>query len=98
MPVLQEYYLAHREQGFVLVGVNVSGRPDEVAAFVEEAGYVFPIWLDPPGDVLIDLGVRGLPASLLVDEEGHVRDLWVGPLTRELLDAEVTPRLPQPTS
>jgi len=97
MPLLQEYYQAHRDRGFILVGINVSGRPDEVAAFVEEAGYSFPIWLDPPGKVLIDLGVHGLPASLLVDAEGHRRKLWVGPLTRELLDAEVTPYLLQPT-
>ena len=96
--MLQEYYLAHREQGFILVGVNVGGRPDEVATFVEEAGYTFPIWLDPPGNVLIDLGVHGLPISLLVDEEGHMRKLWIGPLTRELLDTEVTPNLSQPTS
>lgn len=91
MPLLQEYYLDHKDQGFVLVGVNVSGRPEEVAAFVEEAGYLFPIWLDPPGNVLIDLGVNGLPASLLVDEEGRLRGRWVGPLSPQLLEAEVTP-------
>jgi thiol-disulfide isomerase/thioredoxin len=91
MPILQDYYLDHKDEGFVLVGVNVSGRPQEVATFVEEAGYVFPIWLDPPGNVLIDLGVNGLPASLLVDEEGRLREQWVGPLSPPLLEAEVTP-------
>jgi thiol-disulfide isomerase/thioredoxin len=93
MPLLQEYYLAHREDNFVLVGVNVSGRPEEVAAYVEEAGYVFPIWLDPPGNVLIDMGAQGLPISLLVDSGGHLRKRWIGPLTREVLEAEITPLL-----
>jgi thiol-disulfide isomerase/thioredoxin len=93
MPILQEYYLDHRDEGFVLVGVNVSGRPEEVAAFVEDNGYVFPIWLDPPGNILIDLGINGLPASLLVDAEGHLHKRWIGPLSPSLLEIEVTPLL-----
>jgi cytochrome c biogenesis protein CcmG/thiol:disulfide interchange protein DsbE len=97
MPILEEYYLEHRDQGFTLVGVNVSDRPDDVAAFVEEADYTFPIWLDPPGNVLIDLRVNGLPASLLVDTEGRLRQKWVGPLTPETLGNEISPLLPPPT-
>lgn len=93
MPLLQEYYLAHEAEGFTLVGVNVSDRPEAAARFVEENGYVFKVWLDPPGNVLIDLGINGLPVSLLVDEEGRLRESWIGPLTSEVLEAEVTPLL-----
>jgi thiol-disulfide isomerase/thioredoxin len=98
MPLLQDYYFAHKDQGFVLIGINVSDRPDEVADYVEEAGYTFPIWLDPPGNILIDLKVNGLPASLLIDREGHLRRKWIGPLTEEVLEAEITPLLVPSTS
>lgn len=94
MPVLQAYYLDHKDQGFVVVGVNVSDRPQSAAEFVQEAGYSFPIWLDPPGNVLIDLRMQGLPASLLIDPQGHLLNRWIGPVMRESLEAEIGPRLP----
>lgn len=93
LPLLEDYYLAHADQGFVLIGVNVSDRPEAVAGFVEEGDYRFPIWLDPPGNVLMELGLNGLPASLLLDREGQVRQTWIGPLTEEILAQEVTPLL-----
>jgi cytochrome c biogenesis protein CcmG/thiol:disulfide interchange protein DsbE len=93
MALLDTYYHDHRTQGFVLLGVNVSDRPEEAAAFYEEKGYAFPILFDPPGNVLIDLDIRGLPASMLVDREGNLREKWLGPLTPGMLENEVTPLL-----
>jgi hypothetical protein len=58
---------------------------------MDENGFEFPVWFDPPGNVLIDLGMNGLPVSLLVDADGHLRKRWIGPLTSEELEAEVTP-------
>jgi thiol-disulfide isomerase/thioredoxin len=93
MPILDAYYQDHRESGFVLLGINVSDRPNEAAAFFDEAGYTFPILFDPPGNVLIEMGLRGLPSSIVVDAEGHRVKTWIGPLTREMLDEDVTPLL-----
>lgn len=93
MPLLDAYYQEHRDAGFVVLGVNVSDRPNDAAAFFEEAGYSFPLVFDPPGNVLVELGARGLPVSLLVDAEGGIHERWVGPLTREMLDEGVTPLL-----
>lgn len=93
MPFLDAYYRQHQSQGFVLLGVNVSDRPEEAAAFVKQQGYSYPILFDSPGNVLIDLGIQGLPASLLVDREGALVSRWLGPLTAEMLDSEVMPHL-----
>lgn len=93
MPILDAYYQDHHESGFVLLGINVSDRPNEAAAFFDEAGYTFPILFDPPGNVLIEMGLRGLPSSIVVNAEGHRVKTWIGPLTREMLDEDVTPLL-----
>jgi peroxiredoxin len=93
MPALQAYYAAHAGDGFTLVGLNVSEDAATAAAFAAEQGLGFPIWSDPPGNVMIALRVRGLPASLLVDADGRVAERWVGPLTVEALEAAVTPLL-----
>jgi thiol-disulfide isomerase/thioredoxin len=93
MPVLDAYYRQYQPQGFLLLGINVSDRPEEATAFVKQQGYSYPILFDPPGNVLIDLGIQGLPASLLVDREGGLVTRWLGPLTAEMLDLEVMPHL-----
>ena len=93
MPVLEAYYRQHQPQGFLLLGINVSDRPEEAAAFVKQQGYSYPILFDSPGNVLLDLGIQGLPASLLIDREGGLVTRWLGPLTFEMLDPEVMPQL-----
>jgi thiol-disulfide isomerase/thioredoxin len=84
MPVLQAYYLDHKDQGFVVVGVNVGDRPQSAAEFVQEAGYNFPIWLDPPGNVVDRLAHAGpsgfaahrpaRPSAQSLDRSGHEGD------------------------
>ena len=93
MPLLQDFYLAHREEGFTLLGVNVSEDADDAAAFIEANGYPFPVWRDPPGNLLIELGLNGLPASVLVDAEGRIVKRWIGPLAEEDLTGTVLPLL-----
>jgi len=93
MPLLQDFYLAHREQGFTLLGVNVSEDADDAAAFMNANGYQFPVWRDPPGNLLIAEGLNGLPASVLVDTEGRIVKRWIGPLAEEDLTGAVLPLL-----
>lgn len=96
MPLLQSYFDAHNQNGFVLVAVNVSDDIEDAQAFIEHYGYTFPVWSDPPGNVLIDLGMNGLPASLVISPEGTVVKRWIGPVTQEDLDGVITPLLSVP--
>lgn len=93
MPLLQAYYDQHKADGFVLVGINVSDDAGDAQEFIDAAGYTFPVWSDPPGKVLIQLRINGLPASLVVDAEGRLVKRWVGPLAQEDLDHVITPLL-----
>ncbi|TLN08520.1 TlpA family protein disulfide reductase [bacterium] len=93
MPLLQAYYDAHKEDGFVLVGINVSDDVEDAQAFISQYGYTFPVWSDAAGNVLIDLNMNGLPASLVVDAQGRLVKRWIGPLAQEDLDQVITPLL-----
>lgn len=93
MPLLQDFYLAHRAEGFTLLGVNVSEDADDAAAFMEANGYQFPVWRDPPGNLLIAERLNGLPSSVLVDAEGRIVRRWIGPLAEEDLTGAVLPLL-----
>jgi len=88
LPMLDAYYQQHKNDGFLLLAVNVSDRPPEALEFVQEKGYSFPLLFDPPGNTLVDLKIRGLPASLLISPEGYLLKRWVGPLTQEILEEE----------
>lgn len=86
MPVLEAYYQANKDEEFVIVAVNVSEDAATAQSFIEEHGYTFPVWSDPPGKQLMKLGIRGLPASLFLDRDGALRQFWSGPLDAATLD------------
>lgn len=93
MPILNAFYKAHQSKGFSLVAVNVSESAEDASDYVNELGYSFTVWSDPSGDTMIELGINGLPASLLLDEGGRIVKVWLGPLTKEMLEEAVLPLL-----
>ena len=93
MPVLDAFYKEYQSDGFILLSINVSESAADAANYIEAHGYSFPVWSDPPGNTMIELGINGLPASLLLDEAGRVRKVWFGPLSREMLEETVLPLL-----
>lgn len=93
MPLLNAFYEDHQSEGFTVIAINASESPEEAARYIEEHGYTFPVWSDPPGNSMIEFGLNGLPASMLLDREGRLRKVWLGPLTQEMLDKVVLPLL-----
>jgi len=93
MPTLQAYYDEHRQQDFLIVGIEAGSRASEVTAFVEQFGLTFPIWLDPDVKALKVFQNFGLPNSYVIDRDGIVRLAWSGEINRETLEEFVTPLL-----
>ncbi len=93
MPDLQRYYEQHKDEDFIILGVNYQDSPDKVQAFVEKYGVTFPILLDSDGRVANLFGVQGLPTSFFVDKAGNVIGYQPGPVTKEMLEDGITPLL-----
>lgn len=93
MPDLQSYYEQHKDEDFIILGVNYQDTPDKVQAFVEKYGVTFPILLDSDGQVANLFGVQGLPTSFFVDKQGNVLGYQPGPVTKEMLEDGITPLL-----
>jgi peroxiredoxin len=93
MPELQAYFQAHSADGFILVGINSGDRQDLVVDFVRDYNLTFPIWLDPTGLALYAFQNNALPSSYVIDKSGTVRLVWMGGVSREALEAYVTPLL-----
>ena len=87
LEALQREYGA--AQDFVVLGVNFEEAAAPVETFVHERGLSFPILLDPHGKAADSLGVRGLPASFIIDRAGYIRDAWNGQIAREAMRARL---------
>lgn len=95
MPALEEFYRAHRSDGFVLLAINAGESVEQVRSFIDAMGFTFPVLLDTRGEVLYSLGIRSFPTSVLVGRDGKVKKIHVGTLTKAQLQREIAPLLKQ---
>jgi cytochrome c biogenesis protein CcmG/thiol:disulfide interchange protein DsbE len=96
MPAIQEVYEQYRDQGFIVLAVNVREGDAQVKGFIEQTELTFPILMDPDGTVGDRYGVRSIPTTFFVDHSGVIRDIVVGgPMSRALIESKVTDLLVQ---
>ena len=67
MPAMERLYREFKDQGFVVLAVNLQESPSAVRAFTRELKLTFPVMLDPDGKATTAYLVRGLPATYLID-------------------------------
>ena len=89
MPAMQRVYETYRDDGFVVLAVNVRESEEPVRAFIEELGLTFPILMDEKGDVTNTYRVYGLPTTYFLDREGRVYRVQVGAMTEEFMETTV---------
>ncbi len=83
MPEIQRL-AADLPEDAVILAVNVTTQersPDAVWAFLDEAGYTFPVGLDLSGQASRDYLVVSLPTSLFINRDGVITARINGPLS-----------------
>jgi thiol-disulfide isomerase/thioredoxin len=80
MPALQQLADQMRDQPFKLYSVDLQEDETAIDAFQRQFGLNLYVLLDKEGDVTQTYGVRGLPATFLIDRSGVVRVQRLGPL------------------
>ncbi len=78
MPLLVGAYRQFRDQGLVVVAVNVQEDLESVRRFAREFGLPFPVALDRTGDVTNAYRLLGLPTTFFIDRQGVVRSVFRG--------------------
>jgi cytochrome c biogenesis protein CcmG, thiol:disulfide interchange protein DsbE len=82
------------QRGVRVVGYNYKDAPQDAQRWLAEFGNPYePVLADEEGRVALDFGIYGAPESFLVDAQGVIRWKLVGPITPDVLAAEVEPRL-----
>ena len=67
------------------LGVNVEDSAENAEPFMNRLGVDYDLAADPAGDLHRELGIFGMPTTLLVDEDGVVQYRHTGPLNRQQL-------------
>lgn len=71
---MERLWRQFRDQGLVVLGVNVGESSDEVFAFSKglETPLTFPLLLDEDSAVTRSWPVKGLPTTYLIDKQGRM--------------------------
>jgi len=79
MPAMQTLWQRYHADGFEILAVAGDRRGrDNVAPFIEQYGYEYPILLDADGAVRNRYDVVGLPMSYLIGRDGKISGRIVG--------------------
>ena len=93
MPDIQALYEEWDENAGDLVvlgvagpGIGREGSAEDIAAFLEENGYTYPVVMDPEGLSFYQYGISAFPTTFMIDTEGNVFGYVQGAVSREVMD------------
>jgi peroxiredoxin len=72
MPSMEALYQRFRGKDLEFLAVDIQEDAGEVAAFLDEYSLSFPAALDSTGRISERYGIRGIPATFIIDREGGV--------------------------
>lgn len=72
MPELNRYFNDHKDESFLLLGIDSEEKPNTVASFLSELKIDFPAGIDT-GPIRQQYGVNALPTTVLIGVDGKVQ-------------------------
>jgi peroxiredoxin len=85
MPEIDKAYLKHKEEGLVVLAINLAEHPDTVKSFVNYYELAFTILLDRDKVVGKLYGARALPTTYFIDRSGTIVHTYYGQMDEEAL-------------
>jgi peroxiredoxin len=97
MPRIQLMYEKYKDNGVVVVGVNIGESRVTAKGFADRLGLTFPIVLDHDRSVTLNQYKIGpIPTSFFIDKQGVVRYIYTGPMSSGYLETKIQTLLSQP--
>lgn len=91
LPALQKLATEFRDQGLVVIGLDVAEPNATVEAFLKTNSLTFPVaLLDDQVMLLTDLAVNAFPTTILIDRDGNIASYEVGAQGEAALRSELT--------
>ena len=94
MPDIQKLYEEYAAQGdeaeVVILGVagpriGQEGSAEDIAAFMEENGYTYPVLMDESAEMFMQYGISAFPTTFMIDKDGNVYGYVPGQMTEDIM-------------
>lgn len=83
MPQFVDAYDKYRDEGLVIIGLNLQEGETIARNFAEDFGMEFPIVIDRDGEMRDRYRLLGLPSTYFIGRDGVVRSIFRGPFVEE---------------
>lgn len=96
MPDLEEAYNKFKDQGVVVVGMNIRQPDVTVRPFVERYNLTFPIVMDRNNEITQLYEIGPIPTTYFIDKDGVVQKIVIGgPMSEETISNNIKLILPE---
>jgi thiol-disulfide isomerase/thioredoxin len=72
MPDIEKLYEETKDSDLVILAVNVGESKSEVASFLNDNSYSFPVLLDSDQNIYNQYNIKGIPTSFFIDKDGNI--------------------------
>ena len=86
MQALEPVYRIYREQGLVILAINVRQERKAAKDFISKLDVSYQVLLDTDGAVARKYGVIGLPTTFMIDRNGNLYNRILGESTPEVFE------------
>jgi len=77
LPLYETLYQQYKNQGFVVVGVNLDQVEQDALRYIQKLQVSYPL-VKGNGDIAKAFDVKGMPASFLIDRDGKILHKHLG--------------------
>lgn len=98
MPEIQQLYENYSREGddaLIVLGVagpglGKEGTAEEIADFLEDNGYTYPVLMDSSGSLIYGYGISAFPTTFMIDRDGNVFGYLTGQMSYDIMVDIVT--------
>ncbi len=94
MPEIQEIYEEYGENNsdVIILGiaspeVGQEGSAEDIAAFLSENNYTYPVVMDTDGIMSYYYGISAYPTTFMIDKDGNVYGYVPGQITKDIMQS-----------
>lgn len=94
MPEIQEIYEEYGENGSDVIILGVAspetgreGTAEEIAAFLSDNNYTYPVVMDTDGILAYYYGISAYPTTFMIDSNGNVYGYVTGQITKDIMQS-----------
>jgi cytochrome c-type biogenesis protein len=90
MPSMEAVYQRLKDRGFTILAVNLAEKKQQVAGFINQGNFTFPVILDEKGLTGVNYNVQAIPTTYILDRRGYIISRVMGSIdwnNRDILAA-----------